>query len=648
MASTDNEFGFLFDDADDTEPTLSEPEVAPKPKLHVVGDDEPAPDPAAQADAQEAALQLEVDRYIEMLPAIEAARPLQPQHEQPQRETLSGTAWLLERLRSVITPLAPSGGRMGSGRTETSVYATVLPPDGVKGRPIAEAMLAAIAAQGNLGEFRAVRAGGNAFTLRRDGVGATEPWVSHGAKAAAFYRDPAGRPAVWDAAGLSVPGSEKGKKRRPKIHEFGADDRGGTAELRLPDGITTGKVRRAVASLRQSLNAPALEVSERGVHPVLHLNTKAITADFPKINPLRPTLLVRPRTQAERHVAAADFALPLGVRADGSPILIRQAVTPHMGIFGGTGAGKTTLMRGIIDAACVQGAEVLLADGRAGRDLRQIALARPRGVIGYCAGSQASLHRAVTFVHDEYLRRQALQERLQREGIEYRPTNLLFVFDEWGSFIHTLSKGTKEQKAAMEATVARMEQLAAESRELRITLLLAGQHSYVSAMSGTLRENIRTLVVIGPPSEQHLAALFEGPKRDQARNLGAQISSTAKGRGIVADTVGEDGEGELRISMFQGFFNRAGPDADAMTAAVATAPVSRRIGWRFPRGDDPGGDGSWMSFTPATDPSSDDLPVIYLDDERGNPIPDAAVFDPTSKSYAPGSRPLRAAALPVN
>lgn len=604
---------------------------------------------AAQAEAQERALSVEVDRYIELLPGIESARPLPPLLDQPEVESLTGAAWILDRLRAVITPLAPAGTTISGGVVGETVAATVQPPAGMKGQSLSKAMLAAIEQQGNLGSFSAVRAGGNVFTLRRDDVGVTvDAWASHGQKAGRFHEDPESRATVWDAAGLSVPGSVKGRCRRPKCAEFGEDSRGGTVELRLPDGLTIAHVQRARAALRQSLNAPDLEVNQRGVHPVLHLNTKSITAEFPKVNPLRPMMLVRPRTEAERHAASSDLVLPLGVRADGSPILIRPAVTPHMGIFGGTGSGKTTLMTSLIDAACVQGAEVLLADGRAGRDLRRIALARPRGVVGYCAGSQATLHRAVAYVHDLYVMRQALQDRLQREGIEYKPKPFVFVFDEWGSFIHTLSKGTKEQKAAAEATVARMEQLAAESRELRVTLVLAGQHSYVSAMTGTLRENIRTLVVIGPPSEQHLAALFEGPKRDQARDLGAQISSTAKGRGIVADTVGEDGEGELRISMFQGFYNPPGADADAMAAAVAKSPISRRIGWKFPRGDEPGGDGSWMGFTPVSDPSSDDLPVLFLDDETGKPIPDAAVFDPTSKKYSPGARPLRAAAIPVN
>lgn len=603
---------------------------------------------AAQAEAQERALTAEVDRYIELLPAIERAKPLPPLSDQPKVESLTGAAWLADRLGKVLAEVAPANTSITSGMSDdgASVAATVQPPAGVKGLPIAQDMLAAIEAAGNLGMFEIERAGGNAFTIRRDGIsGATDPWNRHGVKAGRFHDDRESRKAAWDAAGLSVPGSEKGMRKRPKIHAFGEDERGGTVELELPDGITTTRVQKAVASLRQSLNAPALEVTERGVHPVLHLNTKTIAADFPKVNPMPPTLFVRPRTQAERHVAAESFALPLGVRADGSPILIDQADVPHMAVFGGTGSGKTVLLTSIIDAALVQSAEVILVDGKAGKDLRRLAFSGRNGIVHYAAGSEAVLHRAVKYVSDEFARRKALQERLQRDGKEYRPPVLLLVFDEYGSWIHDLVSAKGERAAAALETVTRMEFLAAQARELKIFLLLSGQHSYVSAMTGTLRDNIKTLVVIGPPSKRHLEALFEGPKRQQAKDLGAAINPKTKGRGLLADT---SGDGDMKISMFQGFFNPPGPDADAMTAAVSAAPRLRRFAYRFPLPDEEGGDGSWQSWTPVTEPSSDSLPVKIIDLPDGRPDPAAVIFDPTSTSYSPGSKPLSTVHINAN
>ncbi len=596
------------------------------------GIDEPTPEPT---DAHEPADD-----------EAERERAAQVGGQEPETPRLSGAAWVADRLHEAIEPVAPAGTRITTGVVGETVAATVQPPAGMKGKPIASAMLAAIDSAGNLGGFTVVRAGGNAFTLRRDGVGVTvDAWASHGGKAGRFYSDPASRAAVWDAAGLSVPGSVKDKKRRPKCIEFSEDGRGGTVELELPDGLTVENVKRARASLRQSLNAPDLEVGERGVHPLLSLNTKSLAADFPTVNPMRPSLFVRPRTLADRHVSAESFVLPLGVRADGSPILIDQTQVPNVAVFGGTGSGKTVLLTSMIDAALIQGAEVILADGKAGKDLRRLAFSGRNGIVAYAAGSEAALHRVVAYCADEFARRKALQERLQREGVEYRPTTLLLVFDEWGSWIHDLVSAKGEKAEAAAETVARMEYLAAQSRELKIHILLSGQHSYVSAVSGTLRENIKTLVVIGPPSKQHLESLFEGPKREQAKQLGAQVSPRTKGRGILADS---SGDGDVKVSMFQGFFNAPGPAADAMTAAIEAAPRLRRFAFRFPRGDEPGADGSWQSWTPVTDPSSDSLPVVLLDDRDGRPLRDAAIFDPTSRSYAPGSKPLSATHLNAN
>lgn len=592
---------------------------------------------ASAAEAQERALTAEVDRYIDLVPAIEAARPLPAQTggQEPEAPRLSGAAWIEDRLRRVIDPLA-AGATVKVGVVGETVAATVIPPAGVRGRPIAEAMLSAIDSAGNLGEFQVKRAGGNVFTLRRDGVGVeTDAWARHGQKAAKFHDDPEARAAVWSAAGLTVPSPKKGMKRGPKVVEFGEDARGGTVELRLPDGLTTQHMRKALPALRQSLTAPDLEVTERGVHPVLHLNTKQLAAEFPKVNPLKASMLVRPRNQAERHAAASEFVLPLGVRADGAPILIRQDVAPHMGVFGGTGQGKTVLLAQMVKAAVLQGAEVILADAKNGKDLRRIALQNLPGVVHYSSNSEAGLHRVAAYCRDELERRKILAAALQQRGIEYTPTPLLLVFDEVGAWLDDAISGTdKAAREAAQATIANLSYVAAQAREQRMFLLVAGQHAYVSAFSGRWKSNTSTLVVLGPPTDNHRQALFTGEQREQVRELGSQISKAMKGRGLVADT--ETGE----VVMFQGFFNPAGEAADRFDAEVHRAPKLRRFAWRFPRGDVPGGDGSWQGWTPATDPSSDSLPVQILDRADGTPDPAAAVFDPISSAYRPGRKPL--------
>ncbi len=602
---------------------------------------------AAAAEAQEAALQAEVDRYVRLLPEIEAATPLPAQAggQQAPAERLSGAAWIEDRLQRVLDPVS-AGATVTVGTVGATVAASVIPPAGVKGKPLAETMLAAIAEAGNLGAFDVVRAGGSAFTLRRDGVGAVvDAWARHGQKAAQFHDDPEYRVTVWDAAGLSVPSPKKGKKRRPRCAEFSEDSRGGSVTLELPGGLTIEHVRKARASLRQSLRAPDLEVSERGVHPVLHLNTKRVTG-FEHIDvTLRPELFVRPRTLAERHVAAPDFVLPLGVRADGSPILISQAVAPSMGIFAAAGMGKTILLEQMVRAAVLQGAGVILVDAKSGKDFLRIARENLPGVTHYAAGSEAALHRAVLHVRDTFELRKRLASRLQREGIEYRPVPLLLVFDEAPAWLDDAISGTdKEARKAAEQTIANLSWICSQAREQKCFVLTAGQYAYQSAFAGRWKANTNTLVVLGPPSEINRQALFgAGEQRDRARELGAQLTKSAKGRGLYVDV--ETGA----VEMFQGFYNAPGSAAaQRFHTEVMKAPRLRRFAWRFPRGSDPGGDGSWQEWTPTSDPSSDDLPLLYLDDEAGRPISEVDRFNPFSTHYDPGARPLRPAAIPGN
>ncbi|WP_142282872.1 FtsK/SpoIIIE domain-containing protein [Mycobacterium aquaticum] len=623
------------------------------PRLHVVTDADPADDAAeaqvaaANAEAQERALQAAVDRYIAMLPEIEAAQPIPAQVKADTAEPrLTGAAWVADGVRRMLTPPLGKVAAVDVRTRDGDVKAVLTFHTGVDednrlrvGSQLAEMLHR----RGNLGEFSVGRGHDETVLLYRVGIDGVGPWRSHGARAAEFNSSRAEQKRLFALAGVVQKNPDTGNPQTPTISAWGEDDRGGTCQLSLPPGMVLDQVRRAEPGLRQVLNAPELTVTAKGVHPVLHLNTKKIVNEFPKQNPMRPGLFVRPRTPAERHAAAGDFVIPLGVRADGSPILVQQSVAPHMGIFGGTGMGKTVLLSQLVQAAVLQGAEVLLVDAKNGKDLRRIAMQNLPGVVHYSSGSEATLHRAVRYVRDEFERRKALAARLQQDGIEYLPTPLLLVFDEAPAWLDDQMSGSdKEARKAAEQTIANLSWIASQAREQKCFILTAGQYAYASAFAGRWKSNTQTLVVLGPPSEINRQALFAaGEPREQVKVLGAQLTKSMKGRGIMADT--ETGE----IQLFQGFFN-AGADADTFTAALASTPRLRRFAWRFPTGSDPGGDGSWQDWTPTSEPSSDDLPVLHLDGPDGRPDPASAMYDPIGKSYAPGSKPLRAAHAPVN
>lgn len=638
-----DEVGDLLSAMAGSEASRDVPPTTPKPRQTRAKAPKPAAEPEdaeavrAAAAATERALEAAAVEYSELLPKIQSAQP--ERGTVGVTETATGTAWAVaaweQLLGSVDAPAIVSAKPFADG---ADVFVTVTCSTAADAAVLAPWLVQLAEERGNLGTYTVLPSSSpTQFSLMRRNVeDPTHGWREH-PKTKGFYPQGAYRQGIWRMVGLvQVAGN---KEQFPQC-AFGSDARGGTCTLTLPPGMLPRQVTAAEDALRQALGMPNLEVTVDGLNPVLHLNTKALIREFPTSNPLRPTMFTRPKNQPERYAAAADFVLPLGVRQDGSPILLRQDVAPHAAVFGGTGMGKTVLLAGMIRAAAMQGCEVILADAKNGVDLRRLAYeahdGNLPGVVFYAGGSDAELHRSVLFAYDELARRKAVAQRLAQRGVEFRPTPMLLVFDEVGAWLDALSSGSKPEKDAAAQTLSRLTYIAAQGRELRVFLLLAGQHAYVSAMPGKLRANIQTISVLGPPTSSHLANLFDSERRPEVAELGSTITKSMKGRGVVVDT--ESGNVEL----FQGFFNEPGRDAEAVSRALARTPKLRRYGIVFPTDDEPGSDGSWMEWTPATDPSSDSLLVRPLAGPDGVADPSMKRFDPVDVGYRPGSKPIPA------
>ena len=616
------------DPAEDTETVTAEP------------DPEPVLTPAEQA-AQAKRLEQWVQEYLDLLPKIEAANP-QPAQEVSEKE-LRGAERVADSVRTFLAarkqPLRFSVGVRGD-----AIIAEVDFPSEPRKLEYGQWLADRLLDRGHCGDFEVhVRASDQHILLIRRGVtGPGGAWRAAGPKAGAFFTDPAARAKVFELAKLHQTLKGSDRKRYPQVHQFGEDDRGGTVELRLLDGKVLADAQRAEPALRQALNAPDLVVDAVGVHPLIRLNTRPIVREFPKQNPLRPELFVRPRTQAERHVAASDFVLPLGVRADGTPLLVAQDRVPHMAIFGGTGSGKTYLLSMLAQAAVLQGGEVILADAKSGSDMLNIALQHLPGVVSFQSlqrGGEAGLHRAVLWAREELDRRQQLSAALKMQDVSYRPTPLVLIFDEAPAWLADRSRPTqpKPVRDAAQATMGHLSYLCSQAREFRIFVVTAGQYANAAAFAGEWKNNTSTKVLLGPPSERNRLSLFEGDARNRVTELGSQVTKEMKGRGLVVD------EETGKVEAFQAFFNPPGPAAERFRTAVMQAPKLRRFGWQFPLPGEDGGDGSWQTCTPSTDPSSDDLPTVYLDGPDGNPVPENAIYDPTSPQYSPGQRRIRTA-----
>lgn len=641
MAQSGNSFAGLKFGARTAKPS---PEPTPEPAP------EPAPDPrvdTAAAAESERRLEAVAAEYTALLPAIEAAQPVRGTVEVPK--PLTGTAYAVDAWKRLLSdPAVLAEWGIGTPETHfrsrvtahgTTVTVEVEAADPAMRLAIADRLIQLGEKRGNLGRYSRATGNGGRVNLYRESVeDPTFGWREN-PKTAAFYPPGPYRQGIWKLCGLE---HRTDRQRQYPQCTFSADERGGIVTLTLPQGMLPKQVQAAEQSLRQALAMPELTVTVDGLNPVIHLNQKKILREFPKVNPLRPSLFTRPRTEAERYAAAADFVIPLGVRADGTPLLVNQAAVPHLGLFGGTSIGKTVLTMSIVRAACLQSAETLIIDAKNGKDLRKVARdahdGRLPGVVHYAAGSDAELHRAVLYAHDELSRRKALAQKLALRGIDYSPTPMLVVFDEAPAWLDAgISGADKVAKKAAEETLNRLSYLAAQARESRIFLLVAGQHSYVSAFSGKWRANTSTLAVLGPPTQNHLMSLFEaGERRDEVKKLGATLTKSMKGRGIVVDQ--ETGS----VEMFQGFYTPPGRDLQVLESALAQAPKLRRFSAKFPVPGEEGGDGSWTRWSPVSDPSSDDLPMRMLDLPDGSADPLMKRFDPVDPAYDPGANPIPA------
>lgn len=601
------------------------------------------------AEAQERALDAEADKYAALLPAIAAARPLPAQPaEASAAPRLSGAEWVAEGVRHTLTPRDPSRYSVTVKVVEGSVVAWVTGPVGVDRGAMAQRAVQRLADRGNLGEFE-VHPGADPRTviLQRNGVGGSvSAWASHGTRAPNFFDGEAGRDKVFDLAGLYQHRKKNAKARRyPGVIAFGEDHRGGTATLRLRPGMTLAQVKAAEGKLRQLFRAPDLVVDSApgSVDPIIRLNTQPVARELPATNPIAPERLVRVRTHADRFAAAADFVLPIGVYMDeetgeARPILVNQDKVPHLAVFGGTGSGKTYFVSMLVRAAVLQGAEVVIWDAKSGGDMADLASDRSiPGVIHYAAGSAAVLHRTILWVRHEFERRQALAQLLRRRGVKYRPAPLLFISDEFPAWIKDGKKAGGARKEGAMQTEAHLNFIASQARELRVFFCTGGQDAYVEGYAGDIRTNTSTLLVLGQMEKVNADNLFTGSSRDRAVALAETISKAQKGVGVVV--INPDDAPPTTVK-FKGYFNAPGtPEAQRFATAVSQAPQLRRFAYALPRGDVEGGDGTWADWTPATDPSSDSLPVRILDGPDGRPLAEAVLDDPTHADYSPGRRP---------
>ncbi|MBE5488543.1 hypothetical protein E3G71_001044 [Mycobacteroides abscessus] len=434
-------------------------------------------------------------------------------------------------------------------------------------------------------------------------------------------------------------GVKKGGWRFPRIIECIPDaGRGPAFVVQLLPGQDAADVEAALPKLRGLLRVD-LELVERKPGIVeLRLLHRA-QASWPDRVPLSPRQLWRPRSQAESLIAARDgVLLPVGVDRQGKPIMVDLRKRPHTLVAGTSGAGKSTLFRLQLRALQLQlgvGGVMLLADGK-GADMLPVYNAG----IGQCLCIEsASIHRAITYVHDELHRRKQVYKRLVARGLPESFPILALVIDEFGAWAgRGLAKGAaKADAAGVQAALAKLLLVLRQGRSLGIHVLISSQGVTVEdGINTTLLSVVSSRIVVGRPeggSGSVIDKLFAESERPRVKQAAAEIPPGSRGVGVVVD---EDGN----PTIFKAFYND-GSDADVFDRAIAAVGRRPRFSWRFP--DD---GGAWLQRTCAEGgdiPSVDDIPVIALETADGTYLRDRARYDEGSPNYDPGAPPSNAA-----
>lgn len=393
--------------------------------------------------------------------------------------------------------------------------------------------------------------------------------------------------------------------------------------------------RTAAPKLRALLRCDVRLVERKqGTVEIQLLHRAAVS--FPKRVPLRVHALPRPTAESARILAAEKgLVVPVGVDARGHDIEIPIKLRPHMLVSGASNSGKTSLLKSQLRALFLQGAELHLACGKRGPDMREL---YDEGIAKSLAFEPASIYRQIAYIRDLMLQRVDMIPEMKRRGLPMVWPHVVWCCDEWGALI-TLgqTKGAeKSLAAAADTAVAEVEVILQTARQMNISVVLAMQDVLARSVSTKALGNLQARIVTGVPSEGtggHLMKLFNDSERRRAEEAVVGITRSMQGRGICADENGD-------VVQFQSIFVDE-DNAREVAAAAAKAPKPRRIGFQFP--DD---DGAWMKrslWAEGDLEPVDSIPVIPLDDADGNPIPENARYDIGSEFWDPGSPPRNSA-----
>lgn len=242
---------------------------------------------------------------------------------------------------------------------------------------------------------------------------------------------------------------------------------------------------------------------------------------------------------------ARQWQLPIGLDGRGDPVAWDLRDTPHLGVVGGTGSGKTISLWAVISAALVRGFELAIVEtSKTGQDFEAL---RPYVRNGFW-GCDSKMHacQVIESVYalregrlpairsardgDDKPRSMADLSRAEQERIGVRP--LLLVVDEASALFtepvipRALDKDHPRRVAAEEEATAvalagdSVRRIAAELRAAGIHLVFATQRftaELLKAAGGnSLKVNLGARLALGTMSKLDAGLAFQNPERGEA------------------------------------------------------------------------------------------------------------------------------------
>lgn len=175
----------------------------------------------------------------------------------------------------------------------------------------------------------------------------------------------------------------------------------------------------------------------------------------------------------------------------GSKVEVVIATTPHLLIGGGSGSGKSKLLKLILMESIKKGAKVILADFKGGVDY-------PLVWHQYCniITAQSELDDQLSQILDEMERRRSLLVESQTSNIgEYNTKSdivlprLIIACDEIAEVLDKTGL-TKEEKELVSRTESKLSTIARQGRAFGIHLVLSTQRPDADVLKGQIKNNI--------------------------------------------------------------------------------------------------------------------------------------------------------------